>query len=84
MILETTTNLSKWGHSLALRIPKNLAESARIREGDPLSLSLTKDGSIVIRPARRKYRLDELVSGITAKNRHEETDWGPPVGNEVW
>lgn len=84
MILETTTNLSKWGHSLALRIPKNLAESARIREGDPLSLSLTKDGSIVIRPARRKYRLDELVSGITAKNRRRETDWGPPVGNEVW
>ena len=69
---------------MAVRIPKNLAEDARVREGDRLNLSVAKDGAIVIRPARRKYSLDELVSGITTKNRHEETDWGPPVGNELW
>ena len=82
--MEATTQLSKWGNSLAVRIPKSMAESTLMREGDPVSLSVAQDGAIVIRPSRRKYGLDELVSGITARNRHEETDWGPPAGKEVW
>lgn len=28
--------------------------------------------------------LEQLLAGITEENRHEEIDWGPPVGNEVW
>ena len=28
--------------------------------------------------------LDELVAHITPDNRHDETNWGPPVGREVW
>ncbi len=79
-----TTHLAKWGNSLALRIPRALAESARLREGEPVSLRVTKEGGLVIKPAQRKYRLDDLVSRITAKNRHEETDWGKPVGRENW
>jgi antitoxin MazE len=40
---------------------------------------------IVIEPADRvAYDLDALVDGITAGNRHEETDFGAPVGNEIW
>jgi antitoxin MazE len=47
------------------------------------------NGKLVIEIARmqrrkRRYKLDELVSGITPDNRHEEINWGPPVGNEVW
>src|SRR2546425_12981709 len=44
---------------------------------DALPISLTvesRNGAILIRPERR-YSLDDLVSKITAKNRHEETDW---------
>lgn len=79
-----TTQLAKWGHSLAVRIPKAIAEGARLRKGDRLTLAVAKGGTVVIRPARRKYALQELVSGITAKNRHSETAWGPPVGKEMW
>lgn len=28
--------------------------------------------------------LEELVAGITDDNRHDETEWGPAVGNEAW
>ena len=28
--------------------------------------------------------LDALVAGITEENRHDEVDFGPPVGKEVW
>jgi antitoxin component of MazEF toxin-antitoxin module len=57
---------------------------ARLAEGDRLTLDLATDGSIVLRSARRKYELRQLVSRITAKNRHSETDWGTPAGLESW
>ncbi len=76
------TQLSKWGHSLAVRIPKAVVDRARLREGDPLSIESRK-GAILIRRERR-YRLDVLISKITAKNRHAETEWASPVGNEIW
>jgi len=78
------TQVARWGNSLAVRIPKPLAETACLREGEQLSLSVAKDGAIVLRAARRKYRLEELVSKITSKNRHRETEWGAPVGEEIW
>ncbi len=55
-----------------------MAESARLAEGDRLSVSLGRDGAIVIKPARRRHSLGELVARITPKNRHDETDWGWP------
>ena len=78
-----TTQVAKWGNSLALRLPKSVAVEARVSEGDDVEVTV-KDGTIVISPARRRYRIEELVKGITVKNRHPETDWGPPVGRETW
>jgi len=78
------TRLARWGNSLALRIPKTVAEDARLSEGDQLTVAVAKDGSLSLRPARRKYRLEDLVSRITPRNRHQETDWGPKTGKEAW
>jgi len=78
------SRLAKWGNSLAVRIPRRIVETAHLREGDPLNLTVGKNGAVVMRPAHRKYRLEELVSGITPRNRHGETDWGEPVGKEIW
>jgi hypothetical protein len=33
-------------------------------------------------PPMHRYTLDELLAQITEENRHEEVDWGPPVGRE--
>ena len=46
-------------------------------------LAVAKDGAKVMKPARGKYQLHGLVSKMTARNRHEETDWGLQVGKEV-
>ncbi len=32
----------------------------------------------------KKYTLEELVAGVTPENSHEATDWGSPVGEELW
>ena len=79
-----TTQLAKWGNSLALRIPKAVAQDAELREGEPVTVTVAREGGLVVKRARRKYRLTQLVSRITAKNRHEETNWGQPQGKEIW
>ena len=82
--MPNETQVSKWGNSLAVRIPQAIVRDARLAEGDKLSLDLAGDGSIVLRPGHRKYSLDELVAKIKPANRHRETDWGAPQGKESW
>ena len=82
--MQNESTISKWGNSLAVRIPLVLAKQAGIEEGDSVKMALDRDGAIVLRPARRRYDLSDLVARITPKNRHRETDWGQPVGKESW
>ncbi len=79
-----STNVAKWGNSLAVRLPKGVAEKAGLSEGEPLEVSVSKAGDVILSKTRRRYTLDELVAGITPENRHEEIDLGRPVGKEVW
>lgn len=81
--MRVTTQISKWGNSLGLRLPKSIASEAQLGEGDTVTLSV-KGGAIVIRPSRPRYALEDLVDRITPQNRHKETDWGGPLGDEVW
>lgn len=76
--------LSKWGNSLAVRLPKTVLDATKMREGDFLELLVEDGGSLVMKPAGRKYDLDGLLAGITPENRHSETDWGKPSGGEEW
>jgi antitoxin MazE len=78
-----TTLIAKWGNSLAVRIPKNLAAEVNVQDGDPVEVSV-EAGALVVRPQAKRYSIDELVEGITPKNRHGETDWGKPTGKEIW
>jgi antitoxin MazE len=82
--MRNESTISKWGNSLAVRIPLAIAKQASLGEGDCVKLALDRDGGIVLRPARRKYELSDLVARITPKNRHRETDWGRPQGEESW
>lgn len=74
--------LAKWGNSLAVRIPKDVAERAHLREGDPIVIEALK-GRIELRPAERIPTLEELVAQITPENRYDETHWGPDLGKEI-
>ena len=76
------TKVQRWGNSLAVRIPKPVAQEAGITAESDLEMSVD-GGTLVLAPARPRYTLEELVKGITPKNRHEEIDFGPPVGREL-
>jgi len=76
--------VQKWGNSLALRIPKNVAVDSRITRGTVVEVSLAK-GRLVIRPVpARTYTLTQLLAGVTRKNLHREVESGGPVGRESW
>jgi antitoxin MazE len=77
-----TVAIKKWGNSLALRIPKDIAHTLHIENNSPLELSI-KDGALVIEPQKGTL-LESLVSRIDADNIHSEIDTGKVVGNEEW
>jgi antitoxin MazE len=70
--------VQKWGNCLAVRIPKPVG----LRADKDIEMSV-QEGSLVLAPTRRQHTLDELIAGITAKNRHDAVDFGAPVGREV-
>lgn len=78
------TKIQKWGNSLAVRIPRSVAQDTHLSSGKAVELAV-QDGQIVIAPARRaRFHLDELLKGVTARNRHAEVAAGSAVGREAW
>ncbi len=78
------TRIKKWGNSLALRIPKALAEEAGLCYELPVELSLV-EGKLVIAPVEQtKPDLEAMLAQITEDNRHSEVSFGPAIGKEAW
>ena len=77
-----TTQIVKWGNSLAIRIPKPVAEEAGVGEGDPIVVEAIH-GRIQLRPDRKRVpTLQELVAQITPENRYPALETGPARGKE--
>ncbi len=72
----------KWGNSLAVRIPRPVAEQAGVEEGDPVVLEAAR-GQIKLVRSERVPTLKELVSQITPENRYEEISAGSERGREI-
>jgi antitoxin MazE len=78
------TKIQKWGNSLAVRLPKGVVQQKSLTEGEGV-LVLVKNDLIVIETEKKNSSsLEEMISQITPENRYDETDWGEPVGKEVW
>lgn len=73
------TRVQKWGHSLAVRLPKSLADELEFAEGSPAEIGL-EDGAIVVKPDRdRTFDLETLLAGVTDENIHPAWDAEPPA-----
>jgi len=78
------TNIQKWGNSLGVRLPKSIADNKSLKAGSRVVVTETKTGIAIEVVKKKRPTLDELLKGITKDNLHAETDWGEPVGNEIW
>ena len=78
------TAVQQWGNSLALRIPKAFAEQTGVKKGTQVRLTAEK-GRMIVTPLRAdEVSLKKLLAQVTPRNIHSETDWGPPMGKELW
>ncbi len=84
--LMKTTTIRKWGNSYAVRLPKSTLQKLHLKAGHSVEIRETaRGGSFSIIPVRTKAAsLDELITRITKENRHTSTDFGEPVGKEIW
>ena len=79
-----TTTIRKWGNSLGLRIPRDVAEEAGIIEGREVVFVKRGRGLSVEPVIEPTISLNTLLRKITPENSHVEVDWGTPRGKEVW
>ena len=63
--------VSKWGNSLAVRLPKALVESIGLEAGDNLEIVEASKGRIAVRRADRRA---EALARMAAR------DWSLPAG----
>lgn len=74
--------VKKWGNSASVRIPAAVMDAANMQLNQVVDIREER-GRVVIEPVRAQvFDLDELVAGITDKNRHTEVDFGGPAGKE--
>jgi antitoxin MazE len=78
-----TVIVKKWGNSLAIRLPKAVAESCQIAQGTPVEFQQTSKG-LLLKPVDRKPRvkLSSLLAKCKGPNPHREM-WDVPVGREI-
>ena len=78
------TTIQQWGNSLALRIPKAFAQQARVKKGSQVRITVEKNRMVIAPVEKNKITLKSLLAGVTPENIHPETDWGKPMGKEIW
>jgi antitoxin MazE len=79
-VIHVTTKVQKWGNSLAVRIPSNIAEQLAIHQGAEMEISV-ENQKIILAPKKKKPALEELLAKVTPENRHAEIGLGAE-GNE--
>ena len=77
------TAVRKWGNSLGIRIPKNLAKQLNIDEGSSIRIEID-EGNILIKKVENHYSLEEMLNKINDSNLHEEIKTSESGGQEIW
>lgn len=81
--------VSRWGNSLAVRLPKQLAEQLSLTEGQSVDLAVVDDViKIATNAATRvpRYKLADLIKeaeDLGPLAQPEMVEWGPDRGAEI-
>ena len=84
----TAAIVRRWGNSLALRIPREIAAALGLDESSEVELD-ARDGRLVVVPKRAQdYSLEDMLRGCKPshfRQSAEETQWltDGPLGKEA-
>jgi antitoxin MazE len=73
------TQISKWGNSLALRIPAEVVKQIHLKEGDKVEATLSMNGTLIIKP----QKLDRRTLAKMARELRDSMRMGKSVMDEV-
>jgi antitoxin MazE len=75
--------ITKWGNSLGVRVPKQLAREIGLTEGSSVDIAAV-DHRLVITPSQPRYSLADLLKDTTPESYGSAAiDWGADVGREI-
>jgi len=74
--------IQKWGNSLALRIPKAVAQKSELYEGAEVNIEIDKNSNLTL--VKKKVSLKEMLDSITKESLHKEISTGKAVGKEIF
>ena len=80
--METT--IQKWGNSLAVRLPKEVATKLALYAGSRVEVHEGKAGILIRHSPQARRSLKELVRMIRRDELHAEETWGRARGREAW
>ena len=76
------TQIQKWGNSLGIRIPKNIANELKLEQGIYVNLDVIENQLLI---TSETTKLDSLLNEITKENQHNEIlNLDYKVGKEEW
>jgi antitoxin MazE len=85
------TAIVKWGNSQGIRLPKAFLQNINIRENDTVDVILENEAIVIKKTGGKKHRTtrERLIAfyGEEFDQKsipQEETDWGNPIGREIW
>jgi antitoxin MazE len=74
--------LSKWGNSLGLRLPRALAQQIGVSEGQKVNI-VAEGARLIIEPVSPGFSLPDLLVNMTPEAMREAFDWGEDASREV-
>ncbi|MDP3956338.1 MAG: AbrB/MazE/SpoVT family DNA-binding domain-containing protein [bacterium] len=80
------TTIQKWGNSQGLRLKKDILDTLNLSEGDSVKV-FVRSGDIIVSPdkkQKKRVNLRKLLLRSRKQDGTKETDWGAPVGKEIW
>ena len=77
--MGANSRVSRWGASLAIRIPKPIAKQWGVQEGSSIEI-VPRGDQLVLR--KKSYDLAGMLAQIEPGSIHPEQDTGPAQGRE--
>lgn len=73
--------VTKWGNSLGLRLPRSMASQIGVEAGSQVEI-LAEGDRLIVRSATARWTLDDVLANMTPEAMGEAFDWGEDVGRE--
>lgn len=84
--MRTTVSISKWGNSMALRLPKSILDENHLVEGSKIDI-VSEEGKIILKPQLKKIREGWEQAAMEAHQNEDDKimmDFNNEFDKEEW